>query len=286
LTRLTVSQTHEECLRSAQYHRNAYVIYFDMFSFIRRYVKAALPDRFLLYYYFKRCSEPEIRMLDQLVKPSTTAIDIGACIGQYTYALSRLVGRRGRVIAVEPIPWSADFLRSACKLMPSAVHIEECSLSSKEGTGLISIPLINDQQMTGLASLQDKFKCDTLKVHVTMHTLDRLMEKYDGEVSFIKCDVEGHELDVIKGALRTIKKHRPCLLVEVEQRHIDYPIDDFFSFVASLGYTGHFLYKDKLTSIEEFDLSAHQPHVELEDMDWRTGTIPGYINNFIFMPVR
>lgn len=247
---------------------------------IKKLLKAIIPDILILKHWYKVNPEPERLILNQLVKPSTISIDIGASVGVYSYALSKLVGKKGQVIAIEPFPENTGFLRSASRFFTSPVHIEECCLSSSDGTSFINYPLFNDKVDKGYASLQVKFQGETSKKKVTTRKLDSLMEKYNGEVSFIKCDVEGHELEVIKGALKTIGKHKPNLLIEIEQRHIDIPIQEVFGYIISLGYSGYFLdNNNQIKGIDEFDLDTHQPFFQPGE------TEPAiYINNFIFKP--
>lgn len=49
-------------------------------------------------------TEPEFRLLDSMISAGDWVMDIGANVGHYTKRLSDLVGPRGRVIAVEPVP--------------------------------------------------------------------------------------------------------------------------------------------------------------------------------------
>ena len=56
---------------------------------------------------------------------------------------------------------------------------------------------------------------DHRAIEVPMATLD---SSYEGEVGFIKIDVEGHEQAVLDGAVQTIRRCRPRLLVEIDER--------------------------------------------------------------------
>jgi hypothetical protein len=97
-------------------------------------------------------------------------------------------------------------------------------------------------------------------------------------VGFIKIDVEGHEAAVLRGASRLIEQSAPTLLIEIEQRHIQGPIQDVFNMVAEMGYAGFFLKDWVLRSIATFDLEEDQLK-HLHKLHSRR-----YINNFIFMP--
>src|SRR4051812_29929480 len=65
----------------------------------------------------------EVHLLPKLVQPGTTAIDVGAHIGDYTYALCRHLGNHGRVIAIEPIPDLARRLDQAVRRLGLPVTV-------------------------------------------------------------------------------------------------------------------------------------------------------------------
>jgi FkbM family methyltransferase len=229
---------------------------------------------------FKR-QEPEFYELPWLVAPSTMAVDIGANKGAYTYRLSRLVGRNGIVVAVEPIRELADYLRRACRHLRLPVHLEECCLSAQNGSAELFIPTFGDGSMaTGLATLAACPKtCSGLSRTVATKTLDGVLAHRDKRVSFIKCDVEGHELEVFKGATGVLANDRPNLLVEIEQRHLNHDIQVSFAFFQAFRYRGWFLESGNLHEIQEFRGDRHQT----PESD-RMGTGRPYINNFFFLP--
>ena len=62
---------------------------------------------------------------------------------------------------------------------------------------------------------------------------DRLDDIYTGTPSFVKIDVEGHELHALKGAQETLKKHKPTVLIEIHNFSED---NEVHKFMKSLGY--------------------------------------------------
>jgi hypothetical protein len=92
-------------------------------------------------------------------------------------------------------------------------------------------------------------------------------------VSFLKCDVEGHELNVFRGAEQLLRRDRPVLLFECEQRHHGgRPISEVFTYLEGLGYSGRFFDGLRLAPLAEFDPRRHQASPDA----------PGYCNNFVF----
>jgi FkbM family methyltransferase len=225
--------------------------------------------------------EPEFYELPWLVAPSTLAVDIGANKGAYTYRLGRLVGPRGLVVAVEPIHELAEYLQRACRQLRLPVHLHECGLSARDGTAQLFIPTAADGSMaTGLATLDDRDAAGPGEaITIATQRLDRLLADRDKRVSFIKCDVEGHEIEVFRGGMTILGEDRPNLLVEIEQRHLKHDIRESFAFFRAAGYDGWFLDDGHLRGIAEFRAGEHQ----------NTQRQPGpsgatYINNFLFLP--
>jgi FkbM family methyltransferase len=219
---------------------------------------------------------PEVQALHQLVEHGSTAVDIGAHVGAYTYALCQHVGTNGHVIAVEPIPDLADLLRRATTRLGLPVTVFDCALSSRDGEADLLIPVHKGIRRPGLATLE-KHSAAGLRRQVSLRRLDELCRDVPGRISFIKIDVEGHELEVLRGGINTLRRHRPNLLVEIEQRHSPVPIGETFQFLTSLGYAGEFLDRTgRRCPLACFDVTEHQMR-HLCDI----GT-PAYVNNFIF----
>jgi hypothetical protein len=95
-------------------------------------------------------------------------------------------------------------------------------------------------------------------------------------VRAIKIDVEGHQLAVLRGGVRTIVRDHPVLCIEIEQRHSTTPIQEQFAVLCGLGYVGFFLRESRLCPIREFSYEIHQaPYLPMAG--------PGYVNNFLFV---
>ena len=79
----------------------------------------------------------------------------------------------------------------------------------------------------------------------------------DNKIGFIKIDVEGHEENVLNGAVKIIKKNKPVLLVEIEEKHSKKNVKETINFINSLGYKSYYLTNlnlvstDKLNSYED-----------------------------------
>jgi FkbM family methyltransferase len=221
----------------------------------------------------------EMTLLSTMVERGSLVIDVGANVGKYSYLLSKMVGQGGRVISVEPLRENALIIQKAADELRLPIHVHTCALSSEPGQATIHIPIREGQPVTGLAHLGEA-RDEHQERQVEVRTLDELVKDYSATISLIKVDVEGHEYDVIQGAAKTLRDHKPNLLVEIEQRHLDRPIHDVFDAIIALGYSGFFLdTAGDPQPLSEFNLAKHQfkhvSHVQHSE----------YVNDFFFIPI-
>jgi FkbM family methyltransferase len=221
--------------------------------------------------------ELELRELDRLVRPGTLAVDVGAHFGTYSHALCRIVGRQGKVIAVEPIAEDANLLRAAARQLRLPLEVRDVAISSTSGTAELHVPARHGKHKTALSSLEaHEGRADTRTV--TTMTLDELLAEETLPVSFIKIDVEGHEAAVLAGAGVTLARHRPNLLIEIEGRFRPSGVGDVVRTLDDLDYDCEFIDgSGARRPFAEFDPAVHQDPT-LDPLDRR------YVGNFIFTP--
>lgn len=166
-------------------------------------------------------SEPELRRLPDWVRSGDVALDIGANVGLYTGALSRIVGPSGRVLSYEPYPDSVRWLSRLVRWLGARnVTVTACALSDRAGTGRMELPpRVLGGRLHGLAKLRaDGGPAGAgPSVPVELCTLDAEVERHRlGRLDFIKCDAEGAEWAIFHGGAGTVRRFRPTILCEVE----------------------------------------------------------------------
>ena len=210
------------------------------------------------------------------LRPGDVAVDAGAYKGGYTYWMRQHVGASGQVFAFEPQPELADFLARVVHAFSwTNVHVEQVGLSASRGERTLHAPGAGPSQ--GASLYETHADSSTRRYQVPIESLDDFLEGHQlsRQVALIKCDVEGHELDVFRGAEKTLANDRPYLLFECEARHLPNGlVDDVFAHLERLGYRGSFFWAGGRRDISDFDVAEHQ--VE--------GRRP-YANNFLFEPV-
>jgi len=216
--------------------------------------------------------ERELRRIPEFLAADAVAVDVGAHVGLYTAQFAKL---SRHVIAIEPNPENAEYLR---QLKIGNCTVVEAALSDRVGRGELVIPLIEGACNTGLATVAPDNKLDGMKTRTTpvsFMTLDAVtadLVKPGNRVSFIKIDVEGHELACIAGAEQTIREYRPVLMVEVEVRHGS-DVRGLFNRMTDMGYNSRVLIDGDLRAITADNLISLQ-----------TAKRSDYINNVLFFP--
>lgn len=218
-----------------------------------------------------RDQAPELAAIRRNLGPDDVACDIGANKGSYLYWMSRWAGR---VVAFEPQPGLADYLSDACRRVGMAnVTVERAGVSDSSGTRDLYVPSENSPEASLIQHADDR------AISISVVALDDYFPP-DQRIALLKIDVEGGELDVLKGAERILRRHRPVLLIECEQRHLAHgTVADCLQYLAALGYDGSFLDRGRAVPVALFEPAVHQSPVG--DRFW---TAPTYCNNFVFTP--
>ena len=191
--------------------------------------------------------EDEMLMLPAMTYARGTALDVGANRGFYSYFMCKLFAS---VHAFEP---NAAITTALAHYAHPGLTLHNCALSSASGSLDLYIPIVSGVSYDGWASFdRDNLpEADDYEVRaVDVRTVDEF-ELTD--VSLLKVDVEGHEMDVLAGARKTIERDRPAVIAEIKKRNRE-AADSFFD---ELGYTIHLVDAGKLkpleTSLKEYD---------------------------------
>lgn len=198
--------------------------------------------------YRLRAESDEIGYLLRRELRGQTVVDIGANRGIYSYWMHRAVGPEGRVVAFEPQPELAADLEQLKRVFRlRRLQIANVGLSAAPGMWT----LVRPRKNWGGASLELMASDDTDSFEVKLTTLDAFFHGHPGRpVRFIKCDVEGHELQVFRGGMQLLREDRPELLFECFDQKLE--SGEIIELLAELGYEGHFFFKRKLLPFDRY----------------------------------
>lgn len=144
--------------------------------------------------------------LAAVLKAGDVFYDIGANVGFYSLLGSRRVGKDGRVVAFEPLPQNLNVLRRHLSLNHlSNVTAINSAVSDRRGTAQFSVTDPSSSHLSPTGNLR-----------VAVTTLDSVAEEYGlRPPQVVKVDVEGAEIDLIRGGLRCLVQSRPILFIAI-----------------------------------------------------------------------
>jgi FkbM family methyltransferase len=192
----------------------------------------------------------EISFVNNTLKDGDVFIDIGSNIGLFSLIASNLVGRNGKVISFEPSPKTFKRLEENIELNElQNVKLNNIGLSDKKGTLKLHVSENGHDAWDTFATDINNIKYQN-SIEVNINTLDNEIENIGvNNIKLIKIDVEGWEKFVLLGAIETIKKFSPILLIEFTAENTEnagYNVLEIYDIVTNLGYRWYRYKKNKL----------------------------------------
>ncbi|MBI3182683.1 MAG: FkbM family methyltransferase [Myxococcales bacterium] len=181
----------------------------------------------------------ELAFLRAYLRPGMTVLDVGAHHGLYTLLAATMVGPGGRVIAFEPSPRELEHLQAHVRLNRlENVSLERLALGEGERS---SDFYVCQGRETGCNSMRRPNVPDRLeRIEVQVQSLDCYLERAGvTRVDWVKLDVEGAELEVLRGAKRVAAELRPvwmCELCDLRTEPWGYPSAAIFDELAAHRY--------------------------------------------------
>jgi len=151
-------------------------------------------------------------------------LDVGACVGAFSLEVLR-VAAHSEIDAFEPSDMAWPYLQH--NLSWSRTNLHHVAVSDKNGVAMLACP-------DGRVGTETLHKDGGRPVETV--AIDSFIS---GQVDVVKIDVEGHEIEVLKGAERTIDRWHPTLIVELLDRNQAFSgrtVEDVVSVIAGYGY--------------------------------------------------
>jgi FkbM family methyltransferase len=210
-----------------------------------------------------RYFEQDLWLIPKYCSKDAISIDVGVNEGIFSRWMAKF-SKNVEGFECNPLLYSRlkDFL-------PSKVHLNECALSNSDGFTVLRF----DPENTGIGTIEALNRLDQntgIANVIELQVPTRRLDAFEfGRVAFMKIDVEGHELEVLKGAAGLIERDRPVLLIEIEDRHCRGNLKAVPSWLAHYGYTLKVLdvRRKELTEVASIEESAENG-----------------VNNFWFLP--
>ena len=158
----------------------------------------------------------EFALMNELIQPGATVLDIGGNEGLYSVFMARKAGRSGRVIVFEPSPREQERLVANVRLNGLMnVKLERCALADSAGSAVLKLGEAGHAGLNTLGDFPFEMKQDG-DVEVSLLRLDDYAARAElTRLDFIKLDAEGAEQKIIRGGRETLKRFMPVILLEV-----------------------------------------------------------------------
>ena len=170
-------------------------------------------------YYDGTYEEGTLSFMERYLRHGDTVLDIGAHIGLMSLVAARCVGPSGRVFAVEPEPSNFTRLLRHIEINHAAwVAPLNVAIGERSGTGVI---FRGEHGNTGSATMIAPETSRREGVEIPLESIDALCRSRDIRlVRMVKIDVEGWELDVLRGARQLLSgKDAPIIIIECSSLH-------------------------------------------------------------------
>ena len=156
--------------------------------------------------------ELESKLVKKEIQKGNVVLDLGANIGYFTLLFAKLVGNEGKVFAFEPEPNNFALLKKNIEINGyKNITLENMAISNNVG----KIKLYISNIRTGMHRIYPSHFCTKKFVEVKTTTLDEYFKNQDfiEKISFIKMDVEGSELGILKGMKKIFEKNMKLKLL-------------------------------------------------------------------------
>ena len=195
---------------------------------------SGIPECFIA---FKDVEYSELKLISKLIENGDVIFDVGANVGWYSITLKMLFSNI-KVYSFEPIPSTFNILKK--NLLLNDQHDD---LAFNYGLSDIndSIEFYFDNNFPAASSIKNlEYTSDVQPLTCTVRRMDDFIDENNiQKLDFIKCDVEGAELLVMKGGLKSIEKFKPVIFLEMLRkwtRKFDYHPNDIITLLKSIGY--------------------------------------------------
>jgi FkbM family methyltransferase len=148
----------------------------------------------------------------RLIRPGDHVLDIGAHSGRHTSVFADLVGAAGQVHAVEPLPEAVRLLR--LRGLPGQVHIHRTAIGEQAGTAdFVHARGTPEESGLRLKAYNRPDLVTPTMIQVPITPLDALAAAFP-RLDFMKVDVEGGEIGVLRSGRAIVARTRPWITVE------------------------------------------------------------------------
>ena len=224
-------------------------------------------------YYEKDYEAENYKFLKKYLTPGMDVIDIGAHLGLFSTFCSKLTNKTGNIICFEPTPGTFAVLTETLRLNHcNNVTAIQAAVSDKNGTATFYVSHTAGCNSNSL--LKNRSDKELSAYEVKLVTIDSITSDYSLKPSLIKIDVEGAELDALKGGIETFNKFKPVLILGLHPDFIKLKGDSLET-IWDLLQKNHYIIRFNGAAMTKddfcgqkllFDVHCFQPQTLLKDI--------------------
>lgn len=196
------------------------------------------PQGYRELFLFNEIEPNEVNIWSKILRKGFNVVDGGANLGFFSLLASKKVGSNGNVFAFEPVPFTCEALKKNI-IVSKAKNIQIFQLALSNKSGISKINLVLDDPIKGnssLGELKGYINCE--KIECKLVTLDEIFTNI--QIQLIKLDVEGGELNALKGAVHILKRNEnPVITFEwnrITSSAFGYEPEDILFFLKKFDY--------------------------------------------------
>jgi len=230
----------------------------------------------------------EFNLLSGLARSCKVIFDVGANVGWYAVQLSRTTEADSKVFCFEPVRTTYDRLAENVALngLDGKVRLFNFGLNDVAGPAEFFLPAFSGSVAASARNLHPEENVTRLSVRLEVAD-DFADREQVGRIDLIKCDVEGAELSVLRGARRIIERDKPIIFLEMLRKwagHFDYHPNDIISLLRQSGYRCWGVGKSSLREVDGVtDETSETNYLFLHSAHRRE--IAGAADGSLFAPV-
>jgi len=218
--------------------------------------------------------EKSTKEFKNILKKGMSIVDIGANIGYYVLMESKIIGNKGMVYAIEPVPKNIEMLKKSVALNDyKNIKISQKALGDKDGE--VNFYLSDKSNLGGIVKSKHTGDSEVIKVELT--TLDNYL-KGKGKIDFVRMDTEGSEYEILNGMKQILKTKNLGLFIEIHQMYLGMEKTiEILELLKKNGFNECILIRELTPKLRW--VSRFVPEKVLPKHEYRKTTIDKLINN-------
>ncbi len=190
----------------------------------------------------KQVTTANVRFYQQLARPGSMIIDIGAHTGDTSVPMALAVGKSGMVLALEPNRYVFKILEKNAQLNPELARIIPLCVASTEADGAFEFNYSDASFCNGgfLSQIEKQRHGHPYTLQVQGINLQRLLQQqyaeYLPKLDLLKIDAEGYDKEILKTIPEILSIYRPNLMVECYKRLNGAERSDLYEAITQYGY--------------------------------------------------